>query len=80
VVLVLLAVVLIGAFRAAALLLIFGGYALSAPTVWLFRKLRRRNRPSAAPQAFITPPMEPPAPPEPAAASPPGEPPVANHE
>jgi phosphatidylserine synthase len=45
IILVLLAVVLIGAFRAAALLVLFGGYALSAPTVWLFRKLRRRNRP-----------------------------------
>jgi CDP-diacylglycerol---serine O-phosphatidyltransferase len=84
VVLVLLAVVLIGAFRAAALLLIFGGYALSAPTVWLFRKLRRRNRPSPAPPAFITPPLEPPAPVAPVGASAPppplepGEPPVAH--
>jgi CDP-diacylglycerol--serine O-phosphatidyltransferase len=59
VVLVLVAVVLIGAFRAAALLVIFGTYALSAPSVWLFRKLRRRNR-SAPPQpAQIEPPLEP---------------------
>jgi hypothetical protein len=48
VVLVLVAVVLIGAFRAAALLVIFGTYALSAPSVWLFRKMRRRNRPAPA--------------------------------
>jgi len=27
-----------------SLLVIFGGYALSAPTVWAYRKLRRRNR------------------------------------
>jgi len=27
-----------------SLLVLFGGYALSAPTVWAYRKLRRRNR------------------------------------
>jgi CDP-diacylglycerol--serine O-phosphatidyltransferase len=29
-----------------SLLVIFGLYALSAPSVWMYRKLRRRNRPS----------------------------------
>ena len=30
-----------------SLLAIFGLYALSAPTLWVYRKLRRRNRPAA---------------------------------
>jgi phosphatidylserine synthase len=30
-----------------SLLAIFGLYALSAPSVWVFRKLRRRSRPVA---------------------------------
>jgi hypothetical protein len=37
-------------FHPISLLLIFGGYALSAPTVWLYRKLfRRRARSSQMP-------------------------------
>ncbi|HVC02084.1 MAG TPA: CDP-diacylglycerol--serine O-phosphatidyltransferase [Steroidobacteraceae bacterium] len=39
--------VLIAIWPPVTLLLIFGGYALSAPTVWLVRKLRRRSRGSA---------------------------------
>src|SRR5580658_5555143 len=44
IVLVPLAFVFIFLFPAITLLLIFGTYALSAPTVWLFRKMRRRSR------------------------------------
>jgi CDP-diacylglycerol---serine O-phosphatidyltransferase len=47
IILVPLAFVFIFFFPPAALLLIFGCYALSAPTLWVFRKLRRRNRPVA---------------------------------
>ncbi|HEX3395544.1 MAG TPA: CDP-diacylglycerol--serine O-phosphatidyltransferase [Steroidobacteraceae bacterium] len=32
-----------------SLLVIFGLYALSAPTLWAYRKLRRRSRPAAPP-------------------------------
>jgi CDP-diacylglycerol--serine O-phosphatidyltransferase len=32
-----------------SLLVVFGLYALSAPSVWVYRKLRRRNRPVAQP-------------------------------
>ncbi len=31
-----------------SLLVVFGLYALSAPSVWVYRKLRRRSRPAAA--------------------------------
>jgi CDP-diacylglycerol---serine O-phosphatidyltransferase len=44
IVLVPLAFVFIFLHPAITLLLIFGCYALSAPTVWLYRKLRRRTR------------------------------------
>src|SRR6204780_3899033 len=43
IVLVPLAFVFIFLFHPISLLLIFGGYALSAPTVWLYRKLFRRR-------------------------------------
>ena len=45
IILVPLAFVLIFLHPAISLLLIFGLYALSAPSVWVYRKLRRRNRP-----------------------------------
>jgi len=32
-----------------SLLVVFGLYALSAPSVWAYRKLRRRNRPGLNP-------------------------------
>jgi CDP-diacylglycerol--serine O-phosphatidyltransferase len=48
IVLVPLAFILIFSHLPTSLLVLFGLYALSAPTLWLFRKLRRRNR--AAPQ------------------------------
>jgi CDP-diacylglycerol--serine O-phosphatidyltransferase len=44
IILVPLAFVLIFLHPAITLLLIFGLYALSAPAVWMYRKLRRRNR------------------------------------
>jgi CDP-diacylglycerol--serine O-phosphatidyltransferase len=44
-----LAFVAIALHPATSLLLLFGGYALSAPTVWAYRKLRRRSR--TVPQA-----------------------------
>ncbi len=44
IVLVPLTFVFIFLYPAITLLLIFGIYALSAPTVWLYRKLRRRSR------------------------------------
>jgi len=43
-VIVVLAFIFIFLHPAITLLLIFGCYALSAPTVWLYRKVRRRNR------------------------------------
>jgi phosphatidylserine synthase len=43
IVLVPLAFVFIFLFHPISLLLIFGGYALSAPMVWLWRKLFRRR-------------------------------------
>ena len=49
IVLVPLAFVFIFLHPAITLLLLFGCYALSAPTVWLYRKLRRRSR--SVPQA-----------------------------
>ena len=50
IVLVPLAFVFIFLFHPISLLLIFGGYAASAPTVWLYRKLfRRRTRGSPTP-------------------------------
>jgi CDP-diacylglycerol---serine O-phosphatidyltransferase len=50
IVLVPLAFVFIFLFHPISLLLIFGGYALSAPSVWLYRKLfRRRTRGSPTP-------------------------------
>jgi hypothetical protein len=49
IVLVPLAFIFIFLHPAITLLLIFGCYALSAPTVWAYRKLRRRTRP--VPQA-----------------------------
>jgi hypothetical protein len=49
-VLVPLAFVFIFLFHPISLLLIFGGYALSAPMVWLWRKLfRRRARATPTP-------------------------------
>jgi CDP-diacylglycerol--serine O-phosphatidyltransferase len=39
-----LAFVLLALYPQVVLLLLFGGYALSAPLIWLFRKLRRRTR------------------------------------
>jgi CDP-diacylglycerol--serine O-phosphatidyltransferase len=45
IVLVPLAFILIFSHLPTSLLVVFGLYALSAPTLWLFRKLRRRNRP-----------------------------------
>jgi CDP-diacylglycerol---serine O-phosphatidyltransferase len=44
-----LAFVLIALEPPVMLLLIFGSYALSAPAVWLYRKIRRRPRHSATP-------------------------------
>jgi CDP-diacylglycerol---serine O-phosphatidyltransferase len=44
-----LAFVLIALHPQAVLLLIFGSYALSAPLVWVFRKLRRRSRGTSTP-------------------------------
>src|SRR5271170_3123926 len=44
IVLVPLAFVFIFLYPAITLLLIFGSYALSAPTLWVYRKLRRRTR------------------------------------
>ena len=41
-----LAFILIFLHPAITLLVIFGLYAASAPSIWLYRKLRRRNRPS----------------------------------
>jgi CDP-diacylglycerol--serine O-phosphatidyltransferase len=46
IVLVPLAFILIFLHLPISLLLIFGLYALSAPSVWVYRKLRRRNRPA----------------------------------
>jgi len=43
-----LAFILIFLHPAITLLIIFGLYALSAPSIWAYRKLRRRNRPAAA--------------------------------
>jgi CDP-diacylglycerol---serine O-phosphatidyltransferase len=45
IVLVPLAFILIFSHVPISLLVLFGGYALSAPTLWLYRKLRRRSRP-----------------------------------
>src|SRR5271155_2228826 len=47
IILVPLAFILIFLHPAITLLIIFGLYALSAPSVWVYRKLRRRNRPTA---------------------------------
>jgi CDP-diacylglycerol--serine O-phosphatidyltransferase len=44
-----LAFVAIALHPAISLLLLFGCYALSAPAVWVFRKLRRRTRAVPAP-------------------------------
>ncbi len=49
IVLVPLAFILIFLHLPISLLLLFGVYGLSAPSVWLYRKLRRRNRPPAQP-------------------------------
>jgi CDP-diacylglycerol--serine O-phosphatidyltransferase len=46
IVLVPLAFILIFAHLPISLLILFGFYALSAPSVWLYRKLRRRTRPT----------------------------------
>jgi CDP-diacylglycerol--serine O-phosphatidyltransferase len=42
-----LAFIFIFLHPAITLLVIFGLYALSAPSIWLYRKVRRRNRPAA---------------------------------
>jgi len=44
IVLVPLAFVLIFLHPSITLLALFGSYALSAPTIWVYRKLRRRSR------------------------------------
>jgi CDP-diacylglycerol---serine O-phosphatidyltransferase len=46
IVLVPLAFILIFVHLPTSLLIVFGLYALSAPTLWVWRKLRRRNRPA----------------------------------
>jgi CDP-diacylglycerol--serine O-phosphatidyltransferase len=46
-----LAFVLLALHPQVVLLLLFGGYALSAPLTWVFRKLRRRSRGAATPPA-----------------------------
>jgi len=51
IILVPLAFVLIALHPSITLLALFGGYALSAPIVWAFRKLRRRSRGTPAPPA-----------------------------
>jgi phosphatidylserine synthase len=43
IVLVPIAFILIFVHLPISLLVMFGGYALSAPTLWLYRKLRRRR-------------------------------------
>ena len=50
IILVPLAFVLIALHPSITLLALFGGYALSAPIVWTYRKLRRRSRGTPAPQ------------------------------
>jgi hypothetical protein len=47
-VLVTLAFVLIFLYPSITLLALFGGYALSAPLLWVYRKLRKRNRAHSA--------------------------------
>jgi CDP-diacylglycerol--serine O-phosphatidyltransferase len=47
IILVPLAFILIFLHLPTSLLVIFGLYALSAPSIWVYRKLRRRNRPAA---------------------------------
>jgi CDP-diacylglycerol---serine O-phosphatidyltransferase len=47
--LVMLAFVFISLHPPTAFLILFGGYALSAPTVWVYRKLRRRPRGAPTP-------------------------------
>jgi CDP-diacylglycerol---serine O-phosphatidyltransferase len=54
IILVPLAFVLIALHPSITLLALFGGYALSAPIVWVYRKLRRRSR--AAPTHVEPPP------------------------
>ena len=49
IVLVPLAFILIFSHLPTSLLMLFGLYALSAPSVWVYRKLRRRPRPPAVP-------------------------------
>jgi len=51
IILVPLAFVLIALHPSITLLALFGGYALSAPIVWAYRKLRRRSRGTPAPPA-----------------------------
>ena len=49
IVLVPLAFILIFVHLPTSLLIVFGLYALSAPSLWVYRKLRRRNRPVVPP-------------------------------
>jgi CDP-diacylglycerol---serine O-phosphatidyltransferase len=49
IVLVPLAFILIFVHLPTSLLIVFGLYALSAPTLWVYRRLRRRNRPVVPP-------------------------------
>jgi CDP-diacylglycerol---serine O-phosphatidyltransferase len=49
IVLVPLAFILIFVHLPTSLLIVFGLYALSAPSVWVYRKLKRRNRPVVPP-------------------------------
>jgi len=44
-------VFVLAALHPVVLLLLFGGYALSAPLTWVYRKLRRRSRGAATPPA-----------------------------
>ncbi len=55
IILVPLAFMLIALHPSITLLALFGGYALSAPIVWVYRKLRRRSR-GAPTQAEVPPP------------------------
>ena len=48
IVLVPLAFILIFLHLPISLLVVFGLYALSAPSLWVYRKLRRRSRPAVA--------------------------------
>jgi CDP-diacylglycerol--serine O-phosphatidyltransferase len=48
IILMLLAFILLFSHVPISLLVLFGGYALSAPALWVYRKLRRRSRPATS--------------------------------